>query len=149
MKEIHLECLPDETLVKKLGIPRKRIIHHMGKSRVFSHLDRSSNNIALVDEDPGSAKTSYERSLKLIGDNFGVKQYVDRNGNHIFELKVKLEDWILFVCNEESIDISLYGLPENANQLHGIINSRIRNFENLLDKLINTKTFSVLRSNII
>ena len=31
MKNIHVECLPDEYLVKKLGFTRKSITHHQGE----------------------------------------------------------------------------------------------------------------------
>ncbi len=61
MKPIHVECLPDEALVKKLGFTRKMVTHHAGKSRVFTNLKSVVNHLAMVDEDPGSPKSSYEK----------------------------------------------------------------------------------------
>ena len=65
MKQLHVECKPDELFVSKLGFNRKSIIHHQGKSRVFNYLRKSKNQLAIVDEDPGSVKSSYERNLKF------------------------------------------------------------------------------------
>jgi len=57
MKQVHVECLPDEALIIKMGFTWKAVIHHGGKSRVFHKLKSVSNQLALVDEDPGSGKS--------------------------------------------------------------------------------------------
>src|SRR5438445_5527673 len=99
---VHVECLPDETLVKKLGFTRKQIIHHTGKSRVFADLKLKSNQIAMVDEDPGQSKTSYETKLVFKEEANGIKYYLDpEKNNKVFVLKVKLEDWILASCKKK------------------------------------------------
>ena len=59
MKKVHVECRPDELLISKLGYTRKMIVHHQGKSRVFHTLSKNKDLLAMVDEDPGSAKTRY------------------------------------------------------------------------------------------
>lgn len=136
MKHVHVECLPDEYLVKRLGIPRRNITHHQGKSRVFHVLSKNSNQVAMVDEDPGSVKTSYEKRLVFSEEIEGIKCYLDGRGNRILYLTGKLEDWVISVCRKEGTLMSSYGLPERPNDLHEIINHRLPNFEKLLTELV-------------
>lgn len=145
MKIVHLECLPDETLVKFLGIPKKRIVHHSGKSRVFHALKNAKGQIGLVDEDPGSAKTTYEKQLKPISQENGISVYRDQNNNVILQLHIKLEDWILDRCKRGNVNIERFGLPNNPNSLHNIINSRIQAFQKLLDALDNVEQLENLK----
>lgn len=72
MKDIHVECKPDEMLVRKLGFTKKKVTHYPGKSRVFRKLEKSNNQLALVDEDPGSTKTSYEQRLRFLKEVQGI-----------------------------------------------------------------------------
>ncbi len=137
MTKVHVECLPDETLVKILGITKKMVTHHTGKSRVFHKLKTAIREIAMVDEDPESAKTEYERNLIFVEERFGIKKYTDKKENIVLVLKVKLEDWIIDLCKVAKIDISKFGLPEKPNQLHDVINLRLPGFEKLIEYLKN------------
>ncbi len=103
MKLVHVECLPDEALIKKLGFTRKAVKHHGGKSRVFRKLKSVRNQLGMVDEDPGSAKSDYEQELILIHETFGIKLFSDKSGNKILVLKGKLEDWIISICKNAGI----------------------------------------------
>ena len=145
MKEIHVECKPDEVLVKKLGYTAKAITHHYGKAKVFDKLKKSTNLIAMVDEDPGSAKSTYEKELIFVEEVHGVKVYKDTSDNKIVVLKVKLEDWIINACKQSNIDISKFNLPVKANDLHSIINSKLSNFDKLINKLLSKNNPSILR----
>ena len=145
MKQVHVECKPDELLVSKLGLTRKFITHHQGKSRIFSTLRINKGLLAIVDEDPGSANTRYEVSLKLKKEFEGIKFYTDQSGNIVLELKGKLEDWIIMVCRKQKINILDYGLPEKPNDLHDIINYRLPDFSRLIDDLIKEKNPAVLK----
>jgi hypothetical protein len=135
MRKVHVECLPDETLVKKLGITRKMVTHHFGKSRVYNRLMRTNNEIAMVDEDPQSIKSDYEKQLIFVQEGCGIKIYKDMRDNKILVLKIKLEDWIIAVCKEAQINITNFGLPQKPNDLHDVINHRLTNFEKLIDHL--------------
>ena len=44
---IHVECLPDEALLKKLGFSRKEVEHHGGKSKVFNYISKNENQYAV------------------------------------------------------------------------------------------------------
>jgi len=144
MGKVHVECLPDETLVKKLGVTRKMVSHHAGKSRVFSKLGTTNGEIAMVDEDPGSIKTNYEKNLVLVDNSYGIKIYKDGRGNKILILNGKLEDWIIATCKTANVNISLFGLPDRANELHSIINSRLPSFERLIEHLKNNNNPGII-----
>jgi len=145
MKNIHIECLPDEYLVKKLGFTRKYITHHQGKSRVFYMLTKMQNQLAMVDEDPGCPKTHYEKNLIFQGEFEGIKYYSDNLGNKILFLNGKLEDWIINICRIEKINLSVFGLPDSPDNLHDQINMKLSNFESLLTKLIENKNPALLK----
>jgi len=138
---VHLECKPDELLVMALGISRKQITHHSGKSRVYGALQKNSNAIGLVDEDPdpGSPKYTYENDLMLIEEKFGVKRFADKKrSNTVLVLKIKLEDWLISAGKVSGIDITKqpYNLPGHGNDLHKVINDRFPVYQKLLDDLL-------------
>lgn len=136
MKHVHIECLPDEILIKKLGFTRKYVTHHQGKSRVFAVLREKENELAVVDEDPLSVKTNYENHLKPNEEYEGLKLFTDSSGNKVIYLSAKLENWIIDVCRKEKIKLSDFGLPEKPDELHDQINNRLHAFEKLVDELI-------------
>ncbi|NJK86129.1 MAG: hypothetical protein HC906_09320 [Bacteroidales bacterium] len=140
MKQVHVECLPDELLVSKLGFIRKFVIHHQGKSRVFHSLCKGTSQLAMVDEDPGTVKTSYEKKLKFIDESEGIKLFMDKSDNKTIFLSGKLEDWIISVCKRYKIKPGSYSLPEDSDDLHEIINQGLTKFGNLLDDLIHQKS---------
>ena len=145
MRPVHIECSPDELLIKKLGFTRKFITHHQGKSRIFTTLNKNQNHLALADEDPGSVKTRYEESLHLKEETEGIKYFTDKPGNEIYFLNGKLEDWIISICKKQNISLSEFGLPDNPEDLHDIINHRLPEFATLLDELIKVKNPSILK----
>ncbi|MDX2245892.1 MAG: hypothetical protein SF052_03890 [Bacteroidia bacterium] len=138
MKQVHLECLPDEMVVKTLGIQKRFITHHQGKSRVFHKLKTENDQLALVDEDPGTIPTNYEKSLIFIEEKFGIKRYRDQSGNKVLILKVKLEDWIIALCKEAKVDLKKFNLPDKPDDLHKHINQRLPKFEDLIHYLLKT-----------
>jgi hypothetical protein len=44
-----------------------------------------------------------------------------------------LEEWILRAAQELGINVEDYGLPNKANQLHKVINTKIENLVRLLE----------------
>ena len=147
MSIIHLECKPDEKLVMKLGIPRKKIEHQDGKSRVYAALKKTNNSIAIVDEDPHGPKYTYEKELVLEEEKYGIYRYVDKKrGNIVLVLKVKLEDWLILACKQNDIDItkSPYSLPGKGNDLHKVINDKMAAYDKLLTDLLVNKSEALL-----
>lgn len=145
MPIVHVECLPDEALVKLLGITRRMVYHHAGKSRVFSRLKTVTGEVAMVDEDPGSIKTEYETGLEFIQESFGIKLYKDERDNKVLILKIKLEDWILGACKISNVDITRFGLPSKPHALHGVINQKLPGFEKLINHLKEKENQSIFQ----
>jgi hypothetical protein len=142
-KAIHVECLPDEMLVSQLGFTRKIINHHSGKSRVFHQLKQSHHALALVDEDPGAPKTTYEKNLQWVQTLHGIQCYVDSRGNKVAILTIKLEDWIIAVSKQANIDLAKFGLPDKPNALHAVINQRLVKFEQLIQALLQSNNMAL------
>ena len=145
MKQVHVECSPDELLVSKLGFQRKMITHHQGRSRIFSELGKVTHQLALVDEDLGSGRSNHEKTLKFLEEYEGIKYFTDQSENKICMLQGKLEDWIISVCKKHHTKPSDFGLPEKADDLHDVINDRLTNFGKLIDELIKKKNPAILK----
>ncbi|MBN2745687.1 MAG: hypothetical protein JXR34_03090 [Bacteroidales bacterium] len=144
MKKVHIECNPDELLVKKLGVKSKQIYHRNGKGTALKNLAKNSGNIAMVDEDDGCNKSSYEKNLILIEEKYGVKVYTDNKENKVLVLKVKLEDWVIAAGKLSEIKMESYNLPQKPNELHSVILNRLKNYERFLDVLLEKKNPALL-----
>lgn len=135
---IYLECDPDKALVKALGISKTGIFHAGNKGNVCNRLKRNKNSKGLVDDDPSSAQPSYMDRLRLLSDEYGIKLlYDERNENHLIVLCPRLEDWILKAA-KQVVGRGMgkkYGLPENADQLHKVINTNLEKFVNLVNDI--------------
>ncbi len=90
----------------------------------------------MVDEDPGSAKTTYEKDLVFIEELHSIKIYSDEPGNKVLILKGKLEDWIVSLCKKSGVNLVNFGLPEKPNELHSVIIQRMIQYEELIDNLL-------------
>ena len=138
---IYVECNPDEVLVKALGIPRREIHHSGNKPEVCKRLKKSENCTGLVDEDPSSEKLTYIDKLKLHSNDYNIKLLIDEKGkNYLIVLCPKLEEWILKAAEEAKIYTPSYGLPDDPDELHKFINTRLKNFENLIKDIIKQKS---------
>jgi deoxyadenosine/deoxycytidine kinase len=59
----------------------------------------------------------------------------EKNQNYLIVLCPRLEDWILNVTKEISINVSKYGLPNDPNELHEALNIKLDKFRDLIDKI--------------
>ena len=136
---IYVECDPDFVLVKSItDIPKREIVHEGGKGNVFKKLKKNQNSKGLVDEDPMCSQPKYVEKMKVEEDlsPHGIKiLYDNSNNNYLFVLYPRLEGWILKATKEAKIDIKKYGLPNDEEKLHKIINIRIDKFEKLIKDL--------------
>jgi len=133
---IFLECEPDKALVKGLGIPRKEIKHMFSKGNVCNRLEKTKNSKGLVDEDPLNPQPSYIGKLKFLSRGHGIKLLVDeKNQNYLIVLCPRLEDWVLNVAKQASIDVLTHGLPNDPNKLHEALNIKLDRFRDLIDKI--------------
>jgi len=133
---IYVECSPDKTLVRALGISRKEIEHAYNKGNVCNKLMKTRNSKGLVDEDPSSAQPSYINRLRLHAQEHDVKLLCEeKNQNFLIVLLPRLEEWILKVVKEMKIDISEYTLPDNPKDFHTAINMKLERFHRLIEDI--------------
>lgn len=143
MKPIHVECLPDEALVRKLGFTRKMVTHHAGYF-ISSNLCPINWQWWMVDEDPGSVKSDYEKKLTKEIESNGLTFLRDSSGNIVIQLKGKLEDWILNQCETCDVKIGDFAFPNNGNKFHDVINQHIPKFEEVVERLIEKKSTGMM-----
>ena len=127
---IYVECKPDEVLVRALGIPRREIKHWRDKGRLYKHLQDEPGLIGLIDEDPFSAQPAgLGRERPEERPEYGLK--VIAGNSRLIILCPRLEEWILQAAKEAALDPTRFGLPDQGQSLHDVINLRLKNFENL------------------
>lgn len=145
---IYVECYADNALISALGIPRQERQHEGNKGNVCNRLKKTSASKGLVDEDPDRVQPSYLEKLHLLSNENEIKVLFDeKSQNYLIVLCPGLEDWILKVVRETGIDIEKYGLPNDANKLHEIINNKLPNFLNLLEDMKkNSRMLKTLRT---
>jgi hypothetical protein len=145
--KIYVECKPDEVLLKSLGIKEITIEHAHGKGNICNKLKKNKNAFGLLDEDPQSVQPKYLKNLKCkIINEFNIKLFYDENSNNfLIILCPRLEEWILESVKELKIDIKEYNLPDDANNLHKIINAKLSDFEKLICKLKESKRIKKLK----
>jgi len=135
---IYIECKPDSALVKTLGVPRREIIHLGGKPELCKQLEKRENCKGLVDDDPFSIQPPYLKRLHVKENlsNYWLKVLNDNsNNNSLIILYPRLEEWILKAAKEARVDVRRYGLPDDGDRLHRMINTNINKFEKLVGDL--------------
>src|SRR5215475_8424939 len=107
---LFVECKPDETLAFALGIPRKQVEHALGRARVFAQLARRSNELGMVDEDPGSAVPSYMKSLTEQNWEHGIRLLIDKaRNNRVIILSPRLEEWLVQTTKSTGLKLTDFG----------------------------------------
>lgn len=131
---IYLECNADFALVGILGVPRQEREHSGNKGNVCNKLKKARNSKGLVDEDPRTVQPSYLESLHLLSREHEIKVLYDEKGqNYLIILCPGLEAWIIKAAKETETNMEKFGLPDDSNELHKIINSKIPKFVSLLE----------------
>jgi len=135
-----LECLPDETLARRLGCARRSLQHLAGKSRICKRLAESESDIGLIDEDPNAVQPSYLDNLHLVCEKHEIRIYQDQKRNHrVVVLRPRFEEWLIRTTEYAGMKMSDFGLSSRGNELHREINSRIGKLEKLLGELIDRR----------
>ena len=120
---IHLECDNDEALVVALGRPIRQISHHAGKGRVSFALSKSphSNDIGLIDQDPGQPPPPYLRQYQVVEDKRDLGLTLSKHpgeGKHLIEIQPDLEPWLYALGRTVSIRPGDHHLPGRHSGLH-------------------------------
>lgn len=133
---VLLECKPDETLVRYLGVTKRNFYHQNDKGRVCNMLAKKEGHVAMIDEDPGSAQPVYLRTLSNVSDEDGIRVLRDETRAHrVVILRPRLEEWIIETASIAGVKMEDFGLSNRGNELHREINSRLENFTRLLGAL--------------
>ncbi|MCZ7392012.1 MAG: hypothetical protein ABOK23_08915 [Candidatus Methanoperedens sp.] len=133
---IYLECNTDEALVRAMGVHRNEIFHSGNKGNVCKNLAKKQKSIGLVDEDPFSAQPSYIGKLKIESNKDDIKLLYDKNAqNNLIVLCPRLEDWILKAAKEARVNVKDYSLPDDADEFHKIINTKLEKFVHLIEDI--------------
>lgn len=145
MKQVHLECKPDETLIRALGASRKVVNHHNDKGRVCNILEKRQSEIGMVDEDPDSSQPTYLKKLTEVEVRYKIRLLTDpQRGHAVIVLCPRLEEWILDVAGRQKVDVTTFGLPDKPEQLHKLITSRLDQFRKLVEHLLAQETEPIL-----
>lgn len=123
------ECYPDESLLKYLAFNAKALSggHSFGRSNVARKLNHTTNSLALVDEDPNSAKDSYLKYLFSLKPHYNDKYLLcfkdPRKGNILVVVRPNLEAWAIKLAQEKRIDLGSkkYALSMNESVLHNLL----------------------------
>ena len=147
MSDIVLECKPDETLMKALGYPVRRIIHQNNRGEVINYLKKNPQRIiGIIDDDPGTTKPSFFNHFKReTNEKHKVESFViSQSQTRLIVIKPRLEDWILFHATECGINVRDYYLPVTSNRLHEVINSKLPRFTDLATDMMSQKSPGLL-----
>ena len=147
MRPIHLECKPDEMLVRTLGVPVRLVNHHNDKGRVCNALGKHSVITGMIDEDPASPQPSYLKILLAVDEEskHGLRVLQDQQrNNQIIVICPRLEEWVINVSVQHGLKLSDFGLPDKANRLHDLMTSRLLAFKKLIEHLLQTNCEPIL-----
>ncbi len=120
---IHLECDNDEALILAMGKPIRQISHHAGKGRVSKALSESkrSNDLGLIDQDPGQPPPLYLRQYKIIEERLDLGLVLSKHpteGKHLIEIQPDLEPWLYRIGKTVGVKPTDHRLPEKPSGLH-------------------------------
>jgi hypothetical protein len=140
-KMVYLECFADEMLIGFLGITKKQIDHHKGRTRIINSLKQGSSCVAVVDEDPQTPTPDYLKVCKVITNTHNIKHLQHtKNKQHIFVLQPRLEDWLIKAAKASKLKLTDFGLPDTYEKLHTVLHKDQRKYVDLLKALNEAKS---------
>ncbi len=148
----YVECEADRTLLESLGVPRRSIQHRKvtGKGEVVKNLESCRGAVMITDEDPMSARPQGLRSLPMEElPEYHLK--IVRSGQNVMVILCpRLEEWLLWLAERSGVRPNKFGLPEDPDELHKVINKRQDSLKKLLASLkehpASEKVFQKLRA---
>ncbi len=120
--KVLVECSADEIVLRNLGVPKKQLLHFGGKYELVKKLKERTNDVGMVDEDPGKLQpqdmSSYRRTDSAEGLYLLTRQ--GRGGQRLVVVCPKLEDWLIDRAKSSGVRPEDFGLPNDPDRLHGI-----------------------------
>ena len=142
---VLFEGPPDETLVKCLGVKYTKDGRH--KSGVLKELTSTKGLIGMIDEDPKNTQSRPRmmNEFQRVESKYAIEYYRHQNNNNqLIVLCPDLENWILKATKASKIGVNKFNLPSKTSALHGIINSRLFNFDKLIQELVRKESLAIL-----
>ena len=140
-----VEGKADLTLVRALlRLPSKEVLlNRGGRDLILKELERQSDWMALLDEDPGSPLPAYLTRMTLAADfpMLGLRALEHRaQNNRVILLRPRLEEWLLRAAGDAGLAVGgrRYNLPSSPTRLHREINLDLSKVERLLADLTET-----------
>lgn len=134
-----IECDLDEHIVKRIGIPKSKIIHESGKGEISIHLKLNQGTVGLVDEDPNSSQPQDFENYEIIEDfgNLSLRKKNAKNAKFLIIIKPRLEEWLIRCGDANNIDIQKYGFSKDGDHIHNIPHlEKSKKFYDYLEKFI-------------
>jgi hypothetical protein len=135
---ILVECYPDETLLRTLGVPRKQLRHERCKGEVVKRVLKFDCATGVIDEDPASAQPRELDNYKEVRAAEGLRLLARRDDKNkrLIIICPRLEDWLLQRAGLSGIEPEDYGVLSQPNHLHSIPRyERTDGFQRFLSEL--------------
>jgi len=119
---ILVECYPDTSLLRALGVYKKQLRHERCKGEVVKRVLKFDSAIGLIEEDPQSAQPRDLNNYKQVQDAEGLRLLSRRDDNNkrLIIICPRLEDWLIQRAKSSGIRPEDYGLPSDPDCLHCI-----------------------------
>ena len=119
---ILVECYPDETLLRLLGVSRKQVRHERCKGEVVKRILKFDCATGLIDEDPSSAQPRDLDNYKQVqaAEELHLLTRRDDKNKRLIIVCPRLEDWLIQRAKASGIRPEDYGLPSDPDKLHSI-----------------------------
>jgi hypothetical protein len=147
VRNIVVECKPDEALIRALGFSKRHIVHQSGKGEVINFLEKNSDSIGMVDEDPGTANAKFFSKFQRVENSkHNIDYYtLPKSATCIIVIRPFLEEWIWNQSKEDSVDpTKFFSTSKDGRSLHKIINQRLPKFEELLSEMLDKQSQGLL-----
>jgi hypothetical protein len=120
--KVLVECYPDATLLRALGVSKKQLRHERCKGEVVKRVLKFGCAIGLVDEDPSSAQPRDLSNYKEVQAAEGLRLLARRDDKNkrLIIVCPRLEDWLIARAKSSGIRPEDYGLPSDPDRLHSI-----------------------------
>lgn len=128
----YYECYADESLLKFLGLSSGELTggHSFGRSFVSRKLQKASDSIGFVDEDPHAPRDSYLNHLfsllPIYSDDYMFCAKDSKTNNRLIVIRPDLETFAIKLAKQKHINLNdkKYGLSMNKSILHQMLMPR-------------------------
>lgn len=119
---ILVECYPDTSLLRALGVSKKQLRHERCKGEVVKRVLKFDSAIGLIDEDPQSAQPRDLNNYKQVQAAEGLRLLSRRDDKNkrLIIICPRLEDWLIQRARLSSVKPETHRIPNDPNHLHNI-----------------------------